>query len=309
MERPLFLKKVSYKLLLLLPLILVVAILLVFLLDFLLSKEVSKNKINDLSFQSSEISDYPLLKKGVVPKITAGGAIVMDANSKVVLYSKNPDLRFSLASTTKMMTALTALDYFKLDDILTVRVATKEGSLLGLRTGEQMTFENLLYAMFLPSANDAAFTIAENYPGGVKAFVEKMNDKAKELKLYNTSYIDPAGLLDEGDYTTPFDLARLAAFVSENDTLKRIVSTKQRLITDVAGNQFNLNNLNQLLGFDGVNGIKTGTTAGAGEVLVTSKIKDGRTIIIVVMESKDRFEDTQKLLDLVTNLNYLPIHL
>lgn len=261
-----------------------------------------------LPFKSAKAAAYPLLRSGIFPQISANGAIIMDADSKVVLYEKNPDLRFSLASTTKMMTGLTALDYFKPDDILTVKTATDEGSLLGLYPDEQMSFKNLLYAMFLPSANDAAFTVAQNYPLGQDAFVRKMNEKAKSLQLLNTSYVDPAGLLDQGDYTTPFDLARLASFFIQNRILQQIVNTKEIIISDTSGKEFKLENLNILLGYDGVNGIKTGYTEGAGQVLVTSKIEKGRTVIIVVMGSQDRFGDTEKLLDLVTNnLNFLPI--
>jgi D-alanyl-D-alanine carboxypeptidase (penicillin-binding protein 5/6) len=234
----------------------------------------------------------------------------MDADSKVVLYAKNPDLRSSTASTIKIMTALTALDHFQLSDTLTTLKPSNEGSVLGLVQDEQMTFENLLYAMLLPSANDAALTIAQNYPGGETAFIKVMNDKAKALKLYNTHYSDVAGLADEGDYTTPFDLARLASFAMQNSEIRKIVATKEQAISDVSGTHvYALKNLNVLLGQDGVNGVKTGYTEEAGQVLVTSKGEKGKTIIIVVMGSADRFADTQKLLDLVSNnLTYLSIH-
>lgn len=234
----------------------------------------------------------------------------MDADSKIVLFSKNPDLRFSPASTTKIMTALVGLDYLKPQDILTVKTATKEGSVIGLFQNQQFTFENLLYAMFLPSANDAALTIAENYPTGKTDFVEKMNEKAKDFNLANTHFGDPSGLLDAQNYTTPFDLARLASFAVENPFIKKIVATKEKTITDTSGNSvYPLENLNKLLGVDGVNGVKTGFTEEAGEVLVTSKLEKGKTIIIVIMGSDDRFLDTQKLLDLVNNnLSFLSIH-
>lgn len=288
--------------------LLVFLLVLFFVINLFLLGELGKNQLQNLPFKSTKAADYPLLRNGILPQISASGAIIMDADSKVVLYAKNPDLRFSLASTTKMMTGLTALDYFNLNDILTVKTATDEGSLLGLYPGEQMIFKNLLYAMFLPSANDAAFTIAQNFPQGQDAFVKKMNEKAESLQLFNTSYVDPAGLLDEGDYTTPFDLARLASFFIQNKILQEIVNTKQITISDTQGKEFELKNLNVLLGFDGVNGIKTGYTEGAGQVLVTSKIEKGRTIVIVVMGSDDRFGDTEKLLNLVSNnLNYLPI--
>ena len=267
------------------------------------------NKPIPVPFKLSSEAKLPVIKTEFIPQISAQGAIIMDADSKVVLYSKNPDLRFSTASTTKIMTALTALSYFKNSDILTVKEATDDGSVIHLFTGEQMSFNNLLYAMLLPSANDAALAISQNYPGGEQSFVAKMNEKAKELMLYNTHYSDPAGLIDTGDYTTPFDLARLASFAIKNSTFKQIVNTKETVIYDSLGKTYSLENLNKLLGIDGVNGIKTGYTEEAGEVLVTSKEEKGKTIIIVVMGSLDRFADTVKLLDLVSNnLTYLSIH-
>ena len=271
---------------------------------------IDVSKILPIPFSVSNQARLPVIKTDYIPGVSAKGAIIMDSDSNVVLYSKNPDLRFSTASTTKIMTALIALDYFKLDDILTVKEATEEGSVLGLQQGEQMTFENLLYAMLLPSANDAALTIAQNYPGGANAFLIKMNQKAQKLNLYNTHYLDPAGLEDIGDYTTAFDLARLASFAIKNDTLRKVVGTQQKVIADVIGaNVYKIENLNKLLGTNGVTGIKTGYTEEAGEVLVTSKLEKGKTIIIVVMGSQDRFSDTQKLLDLISNnLTYLSIH-
>jgi len=269
-----------------------------------------QNKILPVPFIISQEAKMPMIKTDFVPIISATGAIIMDADSKVVLYEKNPDLRSSTASTIKIVTALTALDHFQLSDILTVDKPSNDGSVLGLIEGEKMTFENLLYAMLLPSANDAALTIAQNYPDGETAFIKTMNDKAKILKLYNSHYLDVAGLADEGDYTTPFDLARLASFAMQNSEIRKIVATKERIISDVSGTHvYDLKNLNVLLGQNGVNGVKTGYTEEAGQVLVTSKEEKGKTIIIVVMGSNDRFTDTQKLLDLVSNnLTYLSIH-
>jgi D-alanyl-D-alanine carboxypeptidase (penicillin-binding protein 5/6) len=268
------------------------------------------NQIVAAPFKTTQEAQMPMIKTDFVPQISATGAIIMDADSKVVLYSKNPDIRSSTASTIKIMTALTALDQFKLSEILATYKPSNDGSVLGLVQNEKMTFENLLYAMLLPSANDAALTISQNYPGGQDAFIQAMNNKTKTLELYNTHYSDPAGLADDGDYTTPFDLARLASFAMQNGEISKIVGTKEQIISDVSGTHiYDLKNLNVLLGINGVNGVKTGYTEEAGEVLVTSKNEKGKNIIIVVMGSADRFGDTQKLLDLVSNsLTYLSIH-
>lgn len=293
-----------------LPVFLFVVLIFLIISNLLVNFWITAKETLPLPFNISSEAKLPIIKTEFIPKISSEGAIIMDADSKVVLYSKNPSLRFSSASTTKIMTALVALDYFKNEDILTVKQATDEGSVLGLYEGEQMTFENLLYALLLPSANDAALTIAKNYKGGEIGFVSAMNDKAEKLLLYNTHYSDPAGLTDSGDYTTPFDLARLSSFALNYETFKKIVSTKEKIISDLSGEtSYDLKNLNELLGQDGITGIKTGYTKEAGQVLVTSKLEKDKTIIIIVMGSQDRFLDTRKLLDLVSNnLSYLSIH-
>lgn len=255
---------------------------------------------------------YPILKTQFSPNITAKGAVVMDVDSKVVIYSKNPDLRFSSASTTKIMTAITSLNAFPLNNLFTVFQSSVAGSVVGFKKGEKVTFENLLYGMLLPSGNDAAVAIAQNYPGGEKAFIQRMNENAQKWQLINTHYEDSSGL-DDGNYTTPLDLARLAAISIQNEELAKIVSTKEKIITDVSGNIYEVKNLNKLLGYYGVNGVKTGYTEEAGQVLVTSKSftsDDGEihTIVIVVMGSDDRFLDTEILLNqLSDNINYLTI--
>lgn len=291
------------------PVVLFFIFLILLFLVFIFKILIYVNRVYPVPFSLSAQPKFPVIKTQFVPQISAKGAIIMDADSKVVLYSKNPDLRFSSASTTKIMTALIGLDNFKLTDILTVLEATNEGSVLGLKKGEQMTFENMLYGLLLPSANDVALAISDNYPGGKQAFIERMNTKAKDFKLYNTHYQDSSGLEDSGDYTTPFDLARLASFAVKNDNFSKVVATKSKIIYSLNGNTYEVKNLNKLLGENGVNGIKTGYTQEAGQVLVTSKQEKGKTIIIVVMGSENRFLDTAKLLDLVSNnLTYLSIH-
>jgi len=293
-----------------LPTSLVLVFLGFFLITYFSNLWINQNTILHLPFSVSPEAKMPIIKTEFIPVISAKGAIIMDADSKVVLYAKNANLKSSTASTAKIMTALVALEQFKPSDILTVKQATDEGSILGLVQNEKMTFENFLYAMFLPSANDAALAISQNYPGGQQAFMQAMNDKAKTLKLFNTHYLDPAGLSDNGNYTTPFDMARLASFAVQNSEIKKIVGTKEKVISDLGRvHVYDLKNINILLGEDGVNGVKTGYTEEAGQVLVTSKLEKGKTIIIIVMKSDDRFVDTEKLLDLVSNnLTYLSIH-
>ena len=291
--------------LILFPMILLVILITLALLNMQLAKKLDQEGFIPADIQTP-LHPYPFVQAAQTPDISAKAAIIVDRDSQVTLYSKNPQLRFSMASTTKIMTALTALDYYKADDILTVQRSNVPGSGLNLYAGEQFHFMDLMYAMLLPSANDAAQAIADNYPGGSAAFVKRMNEKAKSLHLANTHYADPTGLEDDGDYTTVVDLARLASYAISNPTFVQVTSSKYRTITTSNfARQYELTNLNKLLGIDGVTGIKTGTTEGAGEVLVTSTTKNGHTYIIIVMNSEDRFADTTSLLHFIdTNVRY-----
>ncbi len=286
-------------------------------LEFYFLDKINKHYLLPDPIQKTSFSKYPVLKQNFDPGISARGAIIMDADSKVVLYEKNSNLRFSTASTAKIMTALTALSHFDLNNVLVVKTATDEGALIGLDVGEKLSFESLLYALLLPSGNDAALTIAQNYKGGQEEFVLEMNNNAKKFHLLNTHFVDPAGLIDEGNYTTPHELAQLASIALKNTTFSKAVSTRNKSFTSVDGRySYSVGNLNELLGIDGVNGVKTGYTRGAGQVLVTSKLEpsslenkeEQHQLIMVVMDSKDRFEDTRKLLNLVSgNINFLSI--
>ena len=284
--------------------------------DLVLRYYIFDKKVKELPFTIST-AQYPVFKTSIAPDISAKAVVIMDKDSKVVLFSKNPNLLFSMASTTKIMTALVALDYYKDQDILTVKTEKVEGVNVGFKVGEKLKFENVLYAMLLPSGNDAALALAQNYLpagkaglGGEEAFVKKMNEMARSLKLNNTNFADAIGLEDSRDYTTPLDLARLSSVALENKTFTKIVATETWEISDVnRENKYLLKNLNKLLGISGVNGIKTGYTDEAGQVLVTSKKEGIHTIIIVIMDSQDRFSDTVKLLNLLSeNINYLSIH-
>ena len=268
-----------------------------------------EKKVREFPFTVSG-KQYPVFKLPISPDISAKAVVIMDNESKVLLFSKNPNLLFSMASTTKIMTALIGLDYYKINDVLTVKTEKVEGVNVGFKMGEKLFFKDILYAMLLPSGNDAALALAQNYPGGEIAFIKKMNEKSKLLHLDNTNFADAIGLEDSRDYTTPLDLARLASVALGNKTFAKIVATETKEISDVnRENKYLLNNLNKLLGISGVNGIKTGYTDEAGQVLVTSKKEGIHTIIIIVMDSQDRFSDTVKLLNSISeNINYLSIH-
>ncbi len=292
-------------------LVLVLTILALFAYDTSIISSIEKLYIKPYKGEV-KIADYPILKTNNFSNISATAAAVLDKNSGRLIFSKNGNIHFQPASTTKIATAIVSLEYFKLTDILTVKSGPPEGVGIGLEKGERISFESLLYAMMLPSANDAAAAVADNFPGGRKVFIEKMNLKAAELGLLNTHFEDPAGL-DEGNFTTSTDLAKLALAVLDNEKIKEVVSTKNKNITNEDGSKsYSLANLNRLLGERGVNGVKTGYTEEAGQVLVVSKdeVISGkkRTTIVVIMKSTDRFGDMEKLLQgLSGNITYLSI--
>ncbi|MDP2649938.1 MAG: hypothetical protein Q8P10_03755, partial [bacterium] len=196
----------------LLPIFLLLMLLALFFYQINLRSAAESEKLFYLPF-SVKVNPYPRLtfsfnQKEAENLISAKSAIVMDNDSKIVLFAKNPNLPLPMASTTKIMTAITGLNYFKLNDVLIVKDDSINGAVLGFKKGEQLTFESLLYAMLLPSANDAAKAISENYEGGEAMFINKMNGNALNFKLENTHFTDSIGL-DQKNYTTSHDLARL----------------------------------------------------------------------------------------------------
>jgi serine-type D-Ala-D-Ala carboxypeptidase (penicillin-binding protein 5/6) len=245
---------------------------------------------------------YPVNRTGILPQdVSSEGIVILDADSGVYLYKKNEEEVLAPASTTKILTALVALDHWKLDDVLTVKSLPDDGQMMGLVLGEKMTFENLLYGMLIHSGNDAAWTIADNYPGGMPAFIVAMNAKSSDLHLVKSVFTNPVGYDDPGHKMTPTDLARLAMVALTNKTIAKMVAIPQITISDITHTYFHsLKNVNELLGkIPGVGGIKTGWTTEAGENLVTLVERGGHKVIIVVLKSKDRFGDTSKLIDWV----------
>ena len=244
---------------------------------------------------------YPVNTTGFFPgsAITASGIVILDINSSVFLYKRNELEPLFPASTTKIMTALVAFDHFQLDDVLTVKNLPDDGQMMGLVPGEKMTFENLLYGALIHSGNDAAYVIADNYPGGVPAFVAAMNTKATELHLTGSHFTNPVGYDDPEHRMTPIDLARLASFALNNKTIAKMVSIPQITISDVTHTYFHaLKNVNELLGkIPGVGGIKTGWTEQAGENLVSLVDRNNHKVIIVLLKSQDRFGETAILID------------
>lgn len=234
-----------------------------------------------------------------VPKLTAVAAVAYDPINNKILYEKNIHSRLAPASTTKIMTAIIGSEQFNNGDLLTVPAeALVGGSTMGLSAGEQLTFRSLLYGMMLNSGNDAAYTIAMNYPGGFDAFVAKMNQRVADLGLTDTHFDNPAGFDSPTHYTSAYDLLQIGKAAMQNARLGKVFSTKKTSVTSVDKSEIHvLNNLNKLLDIDGVVGIKTGTTEKAGESFVGLAEKNGQTILTVMLNSQDRFGETKQLLD------------
>lgn len=246
---------------------------------------------------------YPVNITGLYPgsEITATGVVVLDIDSGVYLYKRNETIELPPASTTKLLTALVALDNYNLDDVVTVREMNTNGQSMGLVPGEKISVENLLYGALILSGNDAARALAEYYPGGQQKFVEAMNAKAGELHLTQSTFTNPVGYDEPNHKMTPLDLARLGEAALNNKTIAKMVAIPQITISDVTHTYFHqLKNVNELLGkIPGVGGIKTGWTETAGENLITLIERNGHRIITVVLHSQDRFGDTSRLIDWV----------
>ena len=235
------------------------------------------------------------------PSVSAQSAIVLETSGGNIVYEKNAHLRLPMASTTKIMTAIVALEYS--DPSLLVKIPPSavgiEGSSIYLYDGEILSMEHLLYALLLESANDAAIAIAIAVSGTVDAFVELMNLKAISLGLTSTHFTNPHGLDHEEHYTTASDLANLAAYCIQNDLFRTIVSTQRMTIPlhDQEGVRLLLNHNRLLRSYEGAIGLKTGFTKRSGRCLVSAAQRDGITMICVTLNAPDDWDDHRNMLD------------
>lgn len=234
-------------------------------------------------------------------EVSAKSAYALEADSCDTIFEKNADTRMSMASTTKIMTAIVAIENASLDTIvkITPEMVGVEGSSIYLQEGEKLTIEELLYALLLESANDASLAIACSVAGSVEGFVEMMNDKAQELGLENTHFTNPHGLDENEHYTTAKELALLASYAMDNPIFYDIVSTYKRVIPLGEDGSRVLINHNKLLHqYDGAIGVKTGFTKKSGRCLVSCAEIDGVRIIAVTLNAPSDWDDHTKMLDL-----------
>lgn len=232
------------------------------------------------------------------PSLSATGIFVMDLDSGSVLFDKNPHLRLKPASLTKIMTSLVALDFFQEDTVLRVKNGHHSlGNTAKLLKGDFLTAHDVLYALLVPSGNDAAVTLAENYPGGYRAFVEKMNQKVTELGLKNTHFVNVSGIESPDHYTSAYDIAMIAGTALKRLPFSTIVSTKNITIKSIKGHLYPLASTNILLGRPDILGVKTGWTPEAGECLVILANREDHSVLISILNSKDRFGEAKLLID------------
>ena len=225
---------------------------------------------------------------------SAVSAVLLEGESGRVLYAQNADEERLIASITKIMTAVVALEHGDVNAPYTVTAEDMaEGSSMYLTPGEELTLEELLYGLMLVSGNDAALAVAHCVAGDEASFVELMNETAARLGMTHTSFANPNGLDAEGHYSSAADMAKLAAYALKKEAFRRIVST-----TSITIGERYLANHNKLLKlYDGCLGVKTGYTKAAGRTLVSAAERDGMTLVCVTLCDGDDWNDHVSLLD------------
>lgn len=231
----------------------------------------------------------------------AKAAALIDVESGRLLYSAAGDKPMKIASLTKIMTAIVAIEHGKLSDKVKTskRAAGKEGSSIYLKLNEEMSLHNMLYGLMLRSGNDAATAIAEHVGGSEEGFVHLMNEKARLLGLENSQFRNPHGLDAEGHYSSANDLAKLTAYALRNPVFKEIVKTKVKTAPNPNEDwDYKWKNKNKMLTmFEGADGVKTGFTKQAFRCLVSSATRSSQQLAVVTLNDGDDWVDHQKLLN------------
>jgi serine-type D-Ala-D-Ala carboxypeptidase (penicillin-binding protein 5/6) len=235
------------------------------------------------------------------PRIGARGAILVDAGTGRVLWAQRPHARLLIASTTKIMTAVLALERLPLTRHIQVRRIVTRAALVreGLRTGERPAVWKLLYGLLLYSGNDDALALAIGTSGSRGAFVDLMNEKARQLGLRDTHFTTPSGVVDRGNRSSAWDLAALTRYAMRDPRFRRIVRTRIAHIRWSAPTyeKVYVNKNDLLRTYRGADGVKTGWTTLAGRCLVASAHRHGRRLIVVVLRSPDPYGDSRRLLN------------
>jgi D-alanyl-D-alanine carboxypeptidase (penicillin-binding protein 5/6) len=237
------------------------------------------------------------------PSARAGpvAAVLMDVGTGRTLYGRELHRRMEPASTTKILTALLAIERLPLDARVVIGERAgqmRHGSVIGVEAGEQWTVDDLLHALLLRSANDAAAALAERVAGSVEGFADLMNSTARSIGARHSQFVNPYGLHDPAHYTTAYDLALIARHALRHPTFASIVRVQSWTLERPNRPPQEIANTNKLLGrYQGADGVKTGLTAAAGRVLVASATRNGWRLLAVVLKSPDTYQDAERLLD------------
>ena len=238
---------------------------------------------------------------------TAKSYVLMDMDSNRVLLSKNKDKRMLIASITKILTAIIAIESNKLDDIVKVdnSILKSYGSGIYIQVGEEISLRDLVYGLMLRSGNDAALMISSYVSGSEEEFVKKMNEKASELGMNNTTFVNSSGLdnTDSGNYSTAYDMGILMSYAMKNEDFKIITGTKKHIVK-TNYKTYSWTNKNKILGINNINGGKTGYTEKARRTLVTTSGVDNKNFVVVTLSDSDDW-DTLKYLHNYGNDNYI----
>lgn len=233
--------------------------------------------------------------------MSARAMCVIESSSNRILYAKNENEKRAMASTTKIMTAITAIESgVDLDTPFEIsrKAVGISGTSIYLRDGEELTLRDLLYGLMLVSGNDASYAIGEYVGNGIEHFIDMMNWKAHQIGAFNTHFENTHGLDADGHYTSAYDLAIISSYALKNETFKEIVSTKDIQITNTDGKIRYFRNKNKLLNaLDGAIGVKTGYTGDAGRCLVSAVERDGMQVVCVVLDCHPMFEDSAEMLE------------
>ena len=258
-----------------------------------------------LIIESSDVDDVDLSNVNIANlRVNARNAIALDSKTKQILFDQNANEIVPMASTTKILTALIAINYSDLDREVEIskNASSIRGSTVGYRTGEKIKMKELLFGLMFKSGNDAAIAIAEDIGGSIEGFANIMNHYAKSLGLINSHFESPHGLDSSKHYTCAYDLALLTATAMENEQFREICGEKT-----MSKEKYNFSrdysNINKILyKIPNANGVKTGYTGQAGKCLVSSVNHEGRNIIIVVLNCSDRWNVTEKIYKSVEEL-------
>jgi D-alanyl-D-alanine carboxypeptidase (penicillin-binding protein 5/6) len=258
-------------------------------------------KSNDIfSFKHPSV---PVVISKNRPQLSTNYYILLDNDSNKIIISQNENGRIYPASTTKLATALTALNIYPLEEVVTIPSAYTDGKVMELKAGEKVTIKTLVAGLLIYSANDAAFNLASHYPGSTTGFIDQMNNLVSKYGLKNTHFVNFDGLHDPNHYSTPYDLAQLARLASQNSTLRQYVKTKSMDLSDINGQiVHHVTTTNELLGIiPEIEGLKTGWTPEASGCFIGLVNINGHYLISVVAQSEDRFADTKLLIDWAKN--------